>query len=138
MASTKMRDREKASTRVIRVNVGGEMYQDHEGHVWEADQAYHAGSWGTLDMPTTDILTTTDRISATEDQFLFQSIRVGEQLEAAKGEPVVDEEIKALVAEREQARKDRDFARADEIRDQLAAQGIILEDTAEGTIWRRR
>ncbi len=61
-----------------------------------------------------------------------------EQLEAAKGEPVVDEEIKALVAEREQARKDRDFARADEIRDQLAAQGIILEDTAEGTIWRRK
>jgi len=61
-----------------------------------------------------------------------------EQLEAAKAEPAADEEIEALIAEREQARTDKDFARADEIRDQLAAEGIILEDTAEGTIWRRK
>ena len=48
------------------------------------------------------------------------------------------EEIERLVAEREQARADRDFARADEIRAQLAAQDIILEDTTDGTIWRRQ
>jgi len=63
---------------------------------------------------------------------------MGEHLEAAKGEPVLEEEIETLIAEREQARANRDFARADEIRDQLASQGIILEDTAEGTIWRRK
>jgi cysteinyl-tRNA synthetase len=49
----------------------------------------------------------------------------------------LDEEIEALVQEREQARRDRNFARSDEIRDELAAKGIILEDTKEGVRWRR-
>jgi len=45
--------------------------------------------------------------------------------------------IEALIAERNEARKKRDFARADAIRDQLAAEGIILEDGAGGTTWKR-
>lgn len=45
--------------------------------------------------------------------------------------------IDALVAERTQAKADKDFARADEIRDQLAAQNIILEDGPGGTSWRK-
>jgi cysteinyl-tRNA synthetase len=48
-----------------------------------------------------------------------------------------EEEIEALIAERSQAKKDRNFARADEIRDQLHAQGIVLEDTRSGTRWSR-
>ncbi|MEX0430064.1 cysteine--tRNA ligase [Spiribacter insolitus] len=47
------------------------------------------------------------------------------------------ERIGALVAERAAARDARDFARADAIRDQLLAEGVILEDKADGTIWRR-
>jgi cysteinyl-tRNA synthetase len=49
-----------------------------------------------------------------------------------------DAEIDALVAERNAARKARNFARADEIRDALAARGIELLDAADGTHWRRR
>ena len=48
-----------------------------------------------------------------------------------------DPRIDALVAEREEARARRDFARADEIRDALIAEGITLEDTPEGPRWRR-
>jgi cysteinyl-tRNA synthetase len=50
---------------------------------------------------------------------------------------LVDADIEQLIEQRNQARKDRDFARSDEIRDQLKEQGIVLEDTAQGTRWRR-
>ena len=46
--------------------------------------------------------------------------------------------IDAAIAERIAARKGKDFARADAIRKDLEAQGIMLEDSAQGTIWRRR
>jgi cysteinyl-tRNA synthetase len=49
-----------------------------------------------------------------------------------------DEEVEALMAERQQARADRDFARSDEIRDQLAGSGIIVEDAKGGVRWRRK
>jgi cysteinyl-tRNA synthetase len=49
----------------------------------------------------------------------------------------VDPRIDALVAERWQARKARDFARADAIRDALAAEGVEIQDGADGSKWRR-
>jgi cysteinyl-tRNA synthetase len=50
---------------------------------------------------------------------------------------LADEEIQSLVAKREQARKDKDFAESDRIRDLLANEGISLEDAAGGTLWQR-
>ena len=50
---------------------------------------------------------------------------------------LLDEEIEALIEERNQARKNRDFARSDEIRDQLLSMDIVLEDTRQGTRWKR-
>ncbi|NLM05839.1 MAG: cysteine--tRNA ligase [Tissierellia bacterium] len=52
-------------------------------------------------------------------------------------EELPDEEINALIEERVQARKNKDFARADEIRDQLKEMGIVIEDTREGMKWKR-
>lgn len=54
-----------------------------------------------------------------------------------KEETLDDDSVQALIDERNEARKNKDFARSDEIRDQLRDQGIILEDTAQGTRFRR-
>jgi cysteinyl-tRNA synthetase len=48
-----------------------------------------------------------------------------------------DVRIQALIDERNDAKKNRDFARSDAIRDQLAAEGVLLEDTAQGVRWKR-
>ena len=48
-----------------------------------------------------------------------------------------DSEIEALVAERTKARQEKNWARSDEIRDQLQAMGIVLKDTPQGTRWSR-
>ena len=53
-------------------------------------------------------------------------------------EQLADHRIDALVSERTAAKKARDFARADQIRSDLAAQGVILEDTKEGVRWKRQ
>ena len=50
---------------------------------------------------------------------------------------LLDEDIEKLIEERQAARKAKNFARADEIREQLASQGILLEDTREGVKWKR-
>ena len=54
-----------------------------------------------------------------------------------KKEEILDTDIEALIQERQEARKAKNFARADEIRDTLLAKGIILEDTREGVKWKR-
>lgn len=61
---------------------------------------------------------------------------LGLSLESPKAE-LLDEEIDDLIAQRIQARKDRNFQLADEIRDKLKDMNIILEDTPQGTRWKR-
>ena len=73
-------------------------------------------------------------------QFLFDKI-VGLSdilgLIVNKKEEVLDEEVEKLIEERQAARKAKDFARADAIRDELLEKGIILKDTREGVQWKR-
>src|SRR5690625_4814290 len=66
--------------------------------------------------------------------FSFLSI-LGIELEEES--ELLDEEIDALIKEREEARENRNYNRADEIRDQLSEMNIILEDTAQGIRWKR-
>ena len=58
-------------------------------------------------------------------------------LEVGHDDVHLDDDIAMLVAERDAARAAKDFARSDQIRDDLLAQGIVLEDTPQGTVWRR-
>lgn len=57
--------------------------------------------------------------------------------EASTDTSLLEDDIRALVEERSEARRNRNFARADEIRDMLAGRGIILEDTPDGTRWKK-
>lgn len=58
-------------------------------------------------------------------------------LKIDKKEEMLDAEIEKLIADRQTARKEKNFARADEIRDELLNKGIVLEDTREGVKWKR-
>ncbi|SOC43104.1 cysteine--tRNA ligase [Salinicoccus kekensis] len=83
------------------------------------------------------------RYNTTNREVLSEFIKVFEQYGEVLGiileeeEVLLDEEIEAMIEERNEARKNKDFARADEIRDELKVQGIVLEDTKEGVRFRR-
>jgi cysteinyl-tRNA synthetase len=65
--------------------------------------------------------------------------REGQQVSAADSDhQLSDEQIQTLIAERNSARHNRDFARSDAIRDQLAEAGVIVEDTKDGVRWKRK
>ena len=77
--------------------------------------------------------------AAFRDQILSEIVRLCDVLgiKTEKKEELLDDEIQALIDERQAARKAKNFARADEIRDELLAKGIILKDTREGVKWSR-
>lgn len=72
-------------------------------------------------------------IKAAYDKILLLCDVLGMEVKQEQG--LLDEEIEKLIAERQEARKRKDFARADEIRTMLADAGIVLEDTREGVRW---
>lgn len=79
----------------------------------------------------------------TQSDVLEHFIRTFDGLLSVLGLPMdeeaglLDEDVEALIEERHEARRNKDFKRSDEIRDELKAQGIILEDTAQGMRWKR-
>ncbi len=83
------------------------------------------------------------RYNTTNQEVLARFIEVFEQYAGVLGivleeeTILLDEEIEKLILERDDARKNKDFSRADEIRDYLKEQGIVLEDTKEGVRFKR-
>lgn len=80
-------------------------------------------------------------LSEEERQDVLEALKKFDSVLGIFGEEqqeILDEEIEALIAAREEARLDRDFAKADDIRDRLADVGIILEDTKDGVRWKRK
>ncbi len=105
-----------------------------------------------------DDINTADAVSAVFKLVKFANVEVNEESSAEFAEEVrkeleelcgilgikperraeiLDTEIEEMIAQRQAARKERNFALADEIRDKLAGMGIILEDTREGVKWKR-
>jgi cysteinyl-tRNA synthetase len=80
-----------------------------------------------------------DRVGAGSREMLLALIDdVDTHLDVLRSdEPGLADEVERLIAEREAARKARDFARADQIRDELRLRGIALEDSRDGVRWRR-
>jgi cysteinyl-tRNA synthetase len=94
--------------------------------VREANSAMDAGEFRAANaQPASEFLTRFDAV--------FDVLRP-----TGKETGIGDAEIEALIAERNQARKAKNFARSDEIRGQLHERGVILEDTKEGTRWKRK
>jgi cysteinyl-tRNA synthetase len=74
-------------------------------------------------------------VEGVRDQFLTLTNVLGI---LKKEQETLESDIEALIEERQSARKNKDFKRSDEIRDELSAKGIILEDTPDGVKWRRK
>lgn len=123
-----------------------QLFQEAETYITKFDEAMD------------DDFNTADAVSAIFELVKFANTNVNEQsgkafIQAVKDEivmlsdicgliverkaEILDAQVEALIQERQEARKAKNFARADEIRDTLAAQGIILEDTREGVKWKR-
>ena len=81
--------------------------------------------------------TSTKVIQRFKEVYQIFSDVLGVPLEGKENDVLLDEDIEKLIEERNEARKNKDFARADEIRDMLKEQNIILEDTPQGVRFRR-
>ncbi len=77
------------------------------------------------------------KLKVIEDYDYVLSLNLLKAEEAEAGDDELTAYVEGKIAERAQAKKDKDFARADAIRDELAAKGIIIEDTREGVKWKR-
>ena len=79
---------------------------------------------------------TGEQLASAQETFKQLAGVLGLKLEEKKGSSEDEAQVEALLAERTQARKDKNWKRSDEIRDQLKALGVAIEDSKDGTTWK--
>lgn len=79
---------------------------------------------------------TNEQLSPAQSAFKELAGVLGLKLEDKQGSSEKDAEVNALIAERTEARKNKQWKRSDEIRDQLKAMGVTIEDSKDGTTWK--
>lgn len=79
---------------------------------------------------------TGEQLASAQETFKQLAGVLGLKLEEKKGSSEDEAQVEALLAERAQARKDKNWKRSDEIRDQLKALGVAIEDSKDGTTWK--
>ena len=140
--------------RFLSKNAGNETLTDEERDLLDKSEEYVQGFEKSMD----DDFNTADAIASVFDLVKFinttaDGSRSREYLDSLyktlfrltdvlgiiidKKEEILDEDIEALIEKRQAARKEKNFALADQIRDELLAKGIILEDTREGVKWKK-
>ena len=145
-AAGRLKDRKEKASAVELTEAEEKLLAEAEGYVKKFEEAME------------DDFNTADALAAVFELVKFANTNVTEEgsaafaegileilvklcdvlgLAAVKKEEILDKEIEDLIAERQEARKAKNFARADEIRDELLAKGIILKDTREGVKWKR-
>ena len=145
-AAGRLKDRKEKASAVELTEAEKKLLAEAEGYVKKFEEAME------------DDFNTADALAAVFELVKFANTNVTEEssaafaegileilvklcdvlgLAAVKKEEILDKEIEDLIAERQEARKAKNFARADEIRDELLAKGIILKDTREGVKWKR-
>ncbi len=138
----------------LMTNAKSDVMSEEEEQRYEASAQFTAGFEKAMD----DDFNTADAIAAVFEHVKFINTNTGadsskEYLEKLYGrlerltdvlgiiidrkEEMLDADIEALIEERQAARKEKNFARADAIREELLSKGIILEDTREGVKWKR-
>ena len=131
-----------------------EEMQQQEQEIWNGSEEFVRKFEAAMD----DDFNTADAVSAVFELVKYVNTRAGRESSGEllrklyermntlcdilgiileRKEEILDEEIEKLIAERQAARKEKNFARADEIRSILLEKGIILEDTREGVKWKR-
>ena len=137
----------------LAANASGELTEDEKAALEEMKQ-FRTKFEEAMD----DDLNTADAVSAIFELVKFANTKADENsskafdealkleiaglcdilgLKTERKEENLDAEVEALIEQRQAARKAKDFAKADEIRDQLLAMGIQLKDTREGVQWKR-
>ena len=138
----------------LMTNAKSDVMSEEEEQRYETSAQFTAGFEKAMD----DDFNTADAIAAVFEYVKFINTNTGadsskEYLEKLYGrlekltdvlgiiidrkEEMLDADIEALIEERQAARKEKNFARADAIREELLSKGIILEDTREGVKWKR-